>query len=213
MPIRRHGRSARSLKVLAELATSYRTTRAAVIAATEELGIYRSQCYELLRRFRRSPTVTSLLPRTRGRGRGVRMLKPEVEAVIETVIDEFYLDLRCPTIADLIRDIARRCASKDLKSPTYNSVVQRVRARDQREVVRRRVCRSTSDTGYWRQPRRLRGRLSSALFSIVTSPVLKVKLPSSTGGWAMPTVLNSAGQRHPGRGRQINAEGGAPARV
>jgi len=116
-------------KILTELAMSQRTTRAAVIAAAQELGIHRSQCYELLRRFRHSPTVTSLLPRTPGRGRGVRMLKPEVEAVVETAIDEFYLSRRCPTMADLMRDIAQRCASLDLQSPTYNSVAQRVRAR------------------------------------------------------------------------------------
>ena len=50
------------LRVLVELAACGRLTAATMEAAARDLGIGRSRCYELLRRCRRSPTVTALLP-------------------------------------------------------------------------------------------------------------------------------------------------------
>lgn len=70
------------LRVLMELAACGRLTAAAMEAAARDLGIGRSRCHELLRRCRRSPTVTALLPCARGRAHGARVLAPEVEAVV-----------------------------------------------------------------------------------------------------------------------------------
>ncbi len=126
------------LRILAELGASDRTDGTAVMAAAEELQISRSRCYVLLRRYRDSPTVTALAPRTRGRASGVRMLDAEVEALIEQAIDEFYLTRRCPSISELTREIQRRCLEKSLPCPTRKAITPRVRARDQLEVLRRR---------------------------------------------------------------------------
>ena len=126
------------LRILAELGASDRIDRAAVMAAAEELQISRSRCYALLRRYRDSPTVTALAPRSRGRASGVRMLDAEVEALVEQAIDEFYLTRRCPSISQLAREIERRCIEKSLPCPTRKAITPRVRARDQQEVLRRR---------------------------------------------------------------------------
>ena len=66
-------------RVLQPLAAAEQTTAVAVDAAARELGIQRAHCYRLLRRLRADPTVTALLPRTRGRASGVRMLSAEIE--------------------------------------------------------------------------------------------------------------------------------------
>jgi putative transposase len=126
------------LRILAELGASDRIDRAAVMAAPEELQISRSRCYALLRRYRESPTVTALAPRTRGRASGVRMLDAEVEALVEQAIDDFYLTRRCPSISHLAREIERRCLEKSLPCPSRKAITPRVRARDQHEVLRRR---------------------------------------------------------------------------
>ena len=49
------------LKVLTEFAIRSPTTKATVITAAQRLGIGRTQCHELLRRFRQNSTVTLLV--------------------------------------------------------------------------------------------------------------------------------------------------------
>lgn len=128
----------RRLRILSELAENERAGAKAVVAAARDLGIHRSQCYELLRRYRRTPTVSALMPRTRGRSKGRRILEPAVDILIEKTIDEFYLDLSCPTVADLMREIERRCAAAGLTPPSRRAVTPRLRDRNQRDVLRRR---------------------------------------------------------------------------
>jgi putative transposase len=120
------------------LARAERTSAAAVDAAARELGIERAQCYRLLRRLRADLTVTSLLPRPSGRPAGLRLLGGEVETVVDAAIQEFYLSRRCPTPADLMRDVGRRCAAAGVPTPSRKAVIRRLRAIDQQEVLRRR---------------------------------------------------------------------------
>ncbi|WP_376093938.1 Mu transposase C-terminal domain-containing protein (plasmid) [Roseomonas sp. CCTCC AB2023176] len=82
--------------------------------------------------------MTSVLPRAGGRPVGLRLLGAEVEAVTAGAIEEFYLDRRCPTLADLMREIARRCAERGLVAPSRRAVTLRVRALDRVKVLRRR---------------------------------------------------------------------------
>ena len=65
--------------------------------------------YGLLRRYLDSPRLTSLLPRTRGPAPGGTSLDPAVDAVIEEVIDSFYLTRQQPLVADLVRAVHERC--------------------------------------------------------------------------------------------------------
>lgn len=97
------------MRVLAPLAAQAFVTAAAVDAAAQELGLRRAQCYRLLRRLRADPTVTALLPRQSGRVTNTRFLAGDVEAVIGSAIEEFYLARSRPSVADLVREIGRRC--------------------------------------------------------------------------------------------------------
>ena len=126
------------MRVLAPLAAQAFVTAAAVDAAAQELGLRRAQCYRLLRRLRADPTVTALLPRQSGRVTNTRFLAGNVEAVIGAAIEEFYLCRSRPSVADLVREIGRRCLGAQLRPPSYKAVAARVRLHDQREVLRRR---------------------------------------------------------------------------
>ena len=104
----------RRLKILMALAAAGRTTRELIAAAAWELGIGRAYCYRLLRRYRDDPTVTGLLPRSRGRVIGTKVLDPVVDALVESAIDEFYLVPERPSVADLVREVGRRCSRSAL---------------------------------------------------------------------------------------------------
>ncbi|MFC7738566.1 hypothetical protein ACFQX4_22800 [Roseomonas sp. GCM10028921] len=124
------------IRVLAPLAAQESVTAAVVDAAAQELGLRRAQCYRLLRRFRADPTLAALLPRQSGRATNTRFLAGDVEAVIGSAIEEFYLSRSRPTVADLVREVERRCLGEHLRPPSYKAVAARVRLHDQREVLR-----------------------------------------------------------------------------
>ena len=126
------------LKVVAALATAERTDKKSIEAAAWELGISRAYCYRLLRRYHENPSVTRLMPQSRGRVSGCRFLNPAVDAVVEAAINEFYLTPERPTIAGLVQEVARRCARKSLKAPTYKAVLARVRGRKIWDVLKKR---------------------------------------------------------------------------
>jgi hypothetical protein len=58
-----------------------------VEAAARALGVSRSLIHRLVARYRGRAQTSSLLPRTRGRTRHLRMLDPPREAIIATAID------------------------------------------------------------------------------------------------------------------------------
>jgi putative transposase len=134
----------RRRKIMAALAAGARTDKQLIEAAASELGISRAYCYRLLRRYRDNPSITALIPQSRGRVAGRRFLDPAIDAVVEAVIDEFYLTRERPVISALVQEVARRCVRQELKAPTYKAVLSRVRAREFRDVLKRRfICRYT----------------------------------------------------------------------
>jgi putative transposase len=84
------------------------------------------------------------------------VLAPEVEAVVAKAIDEYYLDLRRPTLADLVREVEQRCVKGGHAPPPYNAVARRLQDVDRRELLRRRegAARARGKLG------RIVGRLS-----------------------------------------------------
>jgi putative transposase len=132
------GLGQRRLKIVAALAAAEHTDKKSIEAAAWELGISRAYCYRLLRRYRENPSITRLMPQSRGRVAGYRLLDPAVDTVIEAAINEFYLTPERPTMAGLVQEVARRCARQSLKAPTYKAVLARVKARKMREVLKKR---------------------------------------------------------------------------
>ena len=126
------------IKVIAALAAAEKTDKASIEAAAWELGICRAYCYRLLRRYREDASVTRLMPQARGRVVGAKVLDPAIETLIEAAINDFYLTSERPTIAKLVREVARRCSYQKLSAPTYRAVRARVLARKLRDVLKKR---------------------------------------------------------------------------
>jgi len=62
-------------------------TYAVVDGLASELGVSRMTVYRLIQSFRSAGTVTSLLPRSRGRPQGLRMLDGKREALIPAILN------------------------------------------------------------------------------------------------------------------------------
>src|SRR3954469_25142096 len=87
--------------------------------AAHALTVSRSFVYRLVARYRRRPKTSSLLPRIPGRPREARQLEPDVETVIATTIDRFYLTEQRPRVADLMRALTTECRQAGLPVPHY----------------------------------------------------------------------------------------------
>jgi len=84
-------------RVIRPLAERQRLTQAEVADAVTALGLKRSRIYILVARYREKPVTSSLILPKPGPDRGFRFLAPEIEAVIETAIDTYYMTSQRPS--------------------------------------------------------------------------------------------------------------------
>jgi putative transposase len=124
--------------VIRPLAEQARLRAESVADAARQLGLSRSVLYELLQRYRRRPQTSSLLPWKRGRKPNGSLLGDEREALLNTCIDEFYLQPERPSLAALHLEVRRRFAEMTLPVPNYRTVLRRVGAVDASTTLRRR---------------------------------------------------------------------------
>lgn len=124
--------------VVRPLAANRRLSRGAVTDACAQLGIGRSQLYELLRRYRADPRTTSLVLATGGTPKGAVRLSADVTGIIEQAIDRFYLTRQKLTGAALFRAVRHECRKSRMKPPSLNAVRRRLAARPAAELVRAR---------------------------------------------------------------------------
>jgi len=120
------------------LATDLRLSRQSVRDACSRLQLGKSQVYEILRRYRADPRTTSLVLATGGTSKGADRLAPEISAVIERSIEQFYLKRQKLTGAALFSVVQHECRKAGLKPPSLNAVRRRVAAKPAAKVVRAR---------------------------------------------------------------------------
>lgn len=98
--------------------------------AAEELNLSTRQVNRLLRKFTSAQTATALLPEPPGRKPGTMMLRPDEEAVLMRLVEDYYLQPERPRIADLHRKVAKEFRRLGWSAPTFGTVHRRVRALD-----------------------------------------------------------------------------------
>ena len=74
-----------------------------------ELGRGPTHVYALIKRYRADPRLTTLLPRRDGPRKGTVRLDPQVDAIIENAVQDYYYTRQKPRITDLMIEIHRQC--------------------------------------------------------------------------------------------------------
>lgn len=97
-----------------------------VVKAAAEIGISTSWMYELMKRYRLMPSLSSMLGNQRGVKKGSRKINSEVEKIIWEVIDQFYLTRQKRQVFYIMREIKARCNDFGLKPPAQNTVRNRI---------------------------------------------------------------------------------------
>lgn len=124
--------------VIRPLASKARLSPADVGLACRQLELGRARLYELLGRYRTSPTTSSLLDLTPGPERGRRRLAQEMEAIIETAMRDTYRRREKPSIAALHDRVRELCRARGLHAPSWKAVNARVAMADPAMLARDR---------------------------------------------------------------------------
>jgi putative transposase len=104
-----------------------------------DLGVSQATLYRLIATYKATGTVEDLMPRTRGRPTGLRLLDKKVEALISKCIREIYLTPNRPTLKRLTDEVHAKCASVGFSLPDRRTIRARVLAIPERTRALRRA--------------------------------------------------------------------------
>ncbi len=134
--------------VIRRLAEIPNRSRVQVAVAAKEVGCSVALIYDQLARYLANPRLTTLIPSQRGRKTGQSMLLAEVDELIHAVTDEIYLTRQKPKVADLVREVRRRCSVAGIRPPSRGTIERRLLVRPAAEVAARRHGRKAARDRY-----------------------------------------------------------------
>ncbi|MCH8830846.1 MAG: hypothetical protein IID45_14825, partial [Planctomycetes bacterium] len=91
--------------------------------------------FELIRAYRASPELASLLPGKRGRVRGERRLPSEQEDLISRALREVYLTAEKPNMASVRRWLRHECLKAGVPIPSLKALRARIVALPQKDII------------------------------------------------------------------------------
>ena len=113
-------------------------TRGEVEAAARRLNVHAATVYRLLARYAVGETAQAVVTGVGGWKAGRPRLPARIIEVIDTAIEQLFLNRQSITRAQLGREIARRCASETLATPSRSVIGRRLHRIGERELARRR---------------------------------------------------------------------------
>lgn len=94
--------------------------------------------YRWLSDYTEAGHVSALVPAKRGRKTGTRMLDEVLEVILQSVIDDVYLNKQRPSAQEAIEEVQRRCRLAKVAPPHPNTIRNRINRIPDRERLRRR---------------------------------------------------------------------------
>jgi len=123
---------------IAPLAALHRTDPRLIGDVAAALGLRRARVYALVAAFRARPHASTLLPARCGRREGARLLRPEVEHLIQAGIRDVYLKPERPTVTYLAGRIRGACRAAGLPEPSARAIRARVARIDAESLLHAR---------------------------------------------------------------------------
>jgi len=129
----------RQAAIINPLAVQKTVKRKEADKAAKKLKISRRQVYRLIKQCRAGAgLLTDLAPLISSGGKGKNRLQSEVESIITTVIETFYLSRQKRSMAVIEREIRKRCVQAGYPPPARNTVQARVWSLDPARVKTKR---------------------------------------------------------------------------
>lgn len=124
-----------AIKPLLENPLRTRADADKIAAAT---GIHTATLYKWLKLYQQAGHVSALVPTKRGRKMGTRLLAKEQEKIIESAIEDLYLNKQRHKPQDIIEEVQRRARLAKTAAPHPNTVRNRIAELRPADTLRRR---------------------------------------------------------------------------
>lgn len=110
--------------------------------------------YRWMRAYRSTGRLDSLSPAKPSGGRGKSRLDPQLDKIITTAIEQFYLTKQQRSVRSTADEVARRCPNASLPPPHMNTVRSRILALSKRTRLRKRGNSKKADDTFNPRPGR-----------------------------------------------------------
>lgn len=131
----------RRFQIIRTLLGLRRRTKDGVAEQARAAGVHHSTLYRWLDAYERTGLVSALLPGKRGCPQGKRRLSPEVEAVVQATIEDYYLHRQKRSVQATCDEVLRRCRNAKLSPPHPNTVRNRIALVSEKVRLERRQGR------------------------------------------------------------------------
>ena len=126
------------LDMIQPLLAMTRYSRKDVEKRAHEVGCDVTTLYRWLRRYAPFRDLSTLIPQKRGWKKGRTRLAASPEAVIEEVIEDFYLTPQRPSQQDTINETQRRCLDRHIQPPNKSTIRARIQRIPEKKRMERR---------------------------------------------------------------------------
>ena len=110
-------------------------------------GHHTNTLYDWIRRYEDSHLLTALLPRIRS-DKGTTKLTPEIETIIETVVESEYLTKQRKSQQKVCDEVRKRCLNAGIAPPHDNTIRNRLKLLAGEQVMAKRKGRKAADQAY-----------------------------------------------------------------
>ncbi len=134
-------------KIIQPLLNLQKRTAKDVAAVAKQHGKGIATIYRWLDKYESSTTVSSLKPTYENCGaKGKSRLDGSVEAVIESVIEEFYLNKQQYPLSTIYRRVVEKCNNLGVSAPHINTIRERIKTINPKVIAKNRKGVSVRDT-------------------------------------------------------------------
>ena len=137
----------RKYEIIKPLLTGKRNKKSEVEEVSQEHNISVATIYRWLQDYKKTGTVSSLVPEFKKRdGPKKNRLDKEDETIIKSVLDEYYLNTQKYSIPYIYRIIQEKFYNANLKAPHINTIRKRIENISSKEVTKYRDGNKVHDT-------------------------------------------------------------------
>jgi len=116
---------------------STKMTKQQVVERAKTVNVHPVTLYRWLKHYQQSGLLTDLMTSERS-DKGTTKLPPEVEIIIQQVIQDDYLNKQKKRASVVCREVARVCHERGLESPNSATIYSRIHAINEKEAAKRR---------------------------------------------------------------------------
>jgi putative transposase len=125
-----------------------RRTHKMVEEQARAAGVHRVTIYRWLETYLCTERVSALLPNKRGFKKGQSRLSPEIEAILQATIQDFYLHKQKRSVKKTCEEVENRCRNAGLVQPHSNTIRNRIAALSEKAKKERRHGRRAAGKAF-----------------------------------------------------------------